>query len=300
MIFFGLLCFFSCEYTDDNVNFLDIKTFPGREKDFSLWQLDQFDDVVQMGYIIKTDDDSLIVVDGGGADSVNIVEDYLVQLGGKVDAWIITHPHEDHAGVLIEVLKRKEIIITKILHSALNEEWVRLNEMKSYSFLVKYNKTIKNSEVLILDVKTNDIFSIGNGVDLKVIGDRNEWINFNPVNNSSLVFKIMSENKSILFLGDLGVEGGDEILRSTDESELKVDYVQMAHHGQNGVNKNFYEAIQAEYTLWPTPIWLWENRIDNGRINSGPFATLIVRQWMDDLLIKKYYVSGIEGNIQID
>ena len=74
----------------------------------------------------------------------------------------------------------------------------------------------------------------------------------------------------------------------------------MAHHGQKGVEKDFYEAIQADYALWPTPKWLWENREEGKGYNSGDFKTITVREWMQELGIKRSYVSGLEGTIQID
>ena len=72
---------------------------------------------------------------------------------------------------------------------------------------------------------------------------------------------------------------------------LASDYVQMAHHGQNGVDKDFYKAVAAKYALWPTPRWLWD--VDSGKgKGSGPWKTLEVRAWMKELGIEKNYVSA--------
>src|SRR5690606_1282333 len=182
---------------------------------------------VQMGYIIRTDDGKIIVIDGGGLLSAPIVENYLMQLGGKVDTWIITHPHMDHIGVLLKVIKNKKIEIERILHSALEEDWVRMHEGESYNIVANYNSVLKNSSIKIVDVQIGETFMLGDGVELRVIGIQNSDIFVNAINNSSLVFRIKSKSKSVLFLGDLGVEGGNALLNNLNTTELKSNYVQV-------------------------------------------------------------------------
>jgi beta-lactamase superfamily II metal-dependent hydrolase len=87
---------------------------------------------------------------------------------------------------------------------------------------------------------------------------------------------------------------GDKLLKNIDHNKLKVDYVQMAHHGQNGVRKNFYKIIRPKYCLWSTPVWLWNNDSGKGE-NSGPWRTLEVRDWMKELNVEKNYVSGLSN-----
>lgn len=298
-LFLGIFVFLFFCCTKDNL-VLPITSFPERHGDFSLWQLDQFYNESQMGYILRTDDGQILVVDGGIEKSSDILDNFLLQLGGTVNTWIVTHPHKDHIGALLGIIKGGNIKIDRIIQSVIDPQWVGVNEYINYNYVLNYNKTIENSGIETLDVSVGDTYSVGNQVELQIIGIRNEEITKNAINNSSLVFKIVSPWKSVLFLGDLGEEGGDKILKNTEVQELHTDYVQMAHHGQAGVKKDFYTAVNAEYALWPTTSWLWENNLDAKGPNSGSWKTLVVRQWMDDLKIKKNYVSGIDGTIQID
>ena len=304
--FFMAFCFSvffllnSCQ-KDDDFSTLEIENFQERQKDFSLWQLAQFNFEVQMCYIIRTDDDKIIVVDGGMQTSAERVSGYLQQLGGRVHTWVITHPHIDHIGVLQEVIKRKEIQIDRILNSKLNDDWVLKYESNMDSLVSNYNKELAQSRISVIDVKKGEIYAIGDGISLNIIGVKNDSITVNAINNSSLVFKIESKSKSVLFLGDLGVEGGNELLKHTAPEKLKADYVQMAHHGQTGVNLEFYKVVDPKYALWPTPKWLWENSAQGKGPGTGNFQIPEVRDWVDnELNVKKNYVAGLEGNIQID
>lgn len=304
LFFITLICFCCTKESEalkESQSLLEINYYPSRELDFSIWQLNQFYQELQMGYIIRTDDDKISVIDGGGLRTTGILENYLIQLGGTVDTWIITHPHSDHIGAFLEITKRRKIKIKKLIHSFLDKELVKIHEPKSYDNLLEYDTIISQSSILIVDAKLNDSFLLGQGVKMKVLGIKNIDITSNIVNNSSLVFKIESKSKSILFLGDLGIEGGKKILKNeTSRVELKSQYVQMAHHGANGVDRSFYEAVEAEYALWPTPDWLWSNNYAGKIIDEGNYNTLNVRKWMEELNIKKNYVAGLEGNIQID
>ena len=71
----------------------------------------------------------------------------------------------------------------------------------------------------------------------------------------------MYKERKFLFLGDLGVEGGEELLSLNKEAIKNMDYVQMAHHGQAGVNEDVYQVIDPKYCLWPTTDWLWKMRV---------------------------------------
>jgi glyoxylase-like metal-dependent hydrolase (beta-lactamase superfamily II) len=295
----GML-FIACSDQDDKIAVLPVQEYPERKQDFSLWQLEQFGGESQMGYILRTDDGHVIVVDGGRPVAAEFLEDYLVQLGGSVDMWLTTHPHIDHIGALDKIIQDSRFTIKSIVQSTIDEELVRLHEPQSYELVKEYYQNLKRSDIPILDASQGDVFSLGDGVKLKILGDRNEKILVNLVNNSSLVFKISSKTKSVLFLGDLGVEGGNEILKSFGPEDLQADYVQMAHHGQDGVDKLFYQQVNATNALWPTPIWLWENNLDAKGYNTGTWKTLAVRRWVEELHIKNNFVSGIEGTQQID
>lgn len=299
-IILGLILSVSCSNNDDDIALLQVKEFPDRKEDFSMWQLDSFFEEVQMGYIIRTDDGKIIVVDGGGKRTAPILEGYLKQLGNHVHTWILTHPHADHIGAFMEVVDTGNIKIDRILHAAIDLDWVRQNESDAFELVQRYMNILRDSGIPVFDVELLTKISLGKGVEMTTIGVKNEEIRMNAINNSSLVFKVTGKSKSILFTGDLGTEGGNKILNETDTPMLKADYIQMAHHGQRGVTKSFYEAVGAQYALWPTPKWLWENSIDGKKSNTGSFKTLEVRDWMNSLGIKKNYVSGLAGTVRID
>ncbi len=111
----------------------------------------------------------------------------------------------------------------------------------------------------------------------------------NPINNSSMVMRVSDKHKSVLFLADLGAQGGEKLLKSDLARYLPSEYVQMAHHGQNGVNEDVYQAIHPRYCLWPAPLWLWDNNPGSGK-GTGHWKTLEVRAWMEQFPIKKHYL----------
>jgi beta-lactamase superfamily II metal-dependent hydrolase len=119
----------------------------------------------------------------------------------------------------------------------------------------KYNSTLHNSDIKIHGPKIGDEYIIGDEVKVEIIGTKNLEIIKNAINNSSLDFKVISKSKSILCTGDLVPEGGNKILLHIDAVRLKSDYVQIAHHGQARVTKEFYATVNPQYALCPTPKW---------------------------------------------
>lgn len=75
-------------------------------------------------------------------------------------------------------------------------------------------------------------------------------------NNSSLVFTVESEDKSMLFMGDCYDEAlGKQMIQNYD-TELEVDYVQVAHHGNHTMCREFYEKTKAKAAFFDAPEWL--------------------------------------------
>ena len=297
LIFFTLL---SCSNFDDYNRTLAVESFPDRTGDFSLWQVETFFQEVQMGYILRTDDGRIVVIDGGGTLSAPFLESYIKQLGGVVDTWIITHAHMDHMGALLEILDAKTIAIDRLLHAPPDETWVLDHEAISRESFSRYLNTLQKASISLIVPDMDAVYELGKGVQIEVLSAGMPEITKNAINNSSLVFKISSKSKSVLFLGDMGALGGKRILETTAPEKLKADYVQMAHHGQQGVERDFYRRVGAKYALWPTPDWLWENRAEGKGYDTAGYKTLSVRRWMDQLNIRKNYVAGLDGTIQID
>lgn len=257
---------------------------------FTLWQLPNQTPTQMMSYVIRSHNGEVIVIDGGNAGDAAYLADFLQGLGNKVEAWFITHPHCDHFDALCEILKHPGTLEISVIYASMPDRaW--MHEVGSESEKVsfdRFNTALTQAGWTLTELTLGQEMNIGD-VRIEVLGVKNPEIIRNPVNNSSLVLRVSDATKSVLFLGDLGVEGGDKLLNSPMANRLQSDYVQMAHHGQNGVNEGFYQRVDPTYCLWATPKWLWENDNGGGK-NSGPWLTLVVRAWIDKLSVKEHYV----------
>ena len=70
-----------------------------------------------MFYTIKGSNGKLIVIDGGWDYDAKRVRDTIKKLGGKVNLWIITHPHPDHVGAFNQIFPiRTAYRLIRLLH----------------------------------------------------------------------------------------------------------------------------------------------------------------------------------------
>lgn len=250
-----------------------------------------------MGYILKTKENKLIIIDGGTSEDTENLKKYIEDNEGKVDYWFITHPHKDHATAIINIIEQTQIQIDNIYISLNAQEWYdqygegRGEEAKAL-YEALQNEKIKNN---VHEVSLNQEIKIDN-IRAEILGIKNPEITKNAMNNSSMVIKFYVNNKSIIFLGDTGTESSEKLLKNQKE-KLKSNIVQMAHHGQNGATEELYKAIEPQIAMWPTPDWLWNN--DNGKgEDTGPWKTKETRMWIEALNIKTNIVQK-DGDITI-
>ena len=248
-----------------------------------------------MGMVLQTVDNKTIVIDGGTQDNGKYLMDFLLEKAdGHVDAWFFTHPHQDHLGAFYSIFKNiVGITVDKIYH-----HFPSLDERMEYGYRNEGEKLIwtKSAEIFeqkfagkVQVIQPNDEFMIDE-IKLTVLRVYDPTMTTNFVNNSSAVFRVENANTSFLILGDLGEQGGEELMKNCPLALLQTDYTQMAHHGQAGVSKEFYQYIQPKRCIWPTPDWLWDN--DNGGgFDTGPWKTVRTREWMEELGVTEHYVA---------
>lgn len=235
-----------------------------------------------MGYEIIAESGELLVVDGGYSGNEDELRRLIKSAGGHVSLWLITHPHCDHHNAVIGVLTEPQgITVDRIGTSMLPDAWAR--GKRGEEDLLNWNqfeRTLDN----VFRIQEGQAFQLGS-IKVEVLSGANPDLLNEPFNNQSCVFRVSEDDFTLLILGDLGAEGGCRLLQKG--YNLKADAVQMAHHGQGGVEEEVYQAINPEWAFWPTPDWLWQNVPYIGGIpGTGPFKTQEVIKWMEKLGVK--------------
>ena len=266
---------------------------------FTLWQLPGQTRSQMNSYVIRTAGNELVVIDGGTEGDATYLREFIREHGNHVHAWFISHPHLDHADALTSILNDPgEMTIETIYGSLLDDAWLEVHQdSRAFDTQQALKAALNGSSRAILDLTVGQTIEFGEAT-FEILGVRNPELTVNAINNQSAVWRVDGGDTSVLFLGDLGVEGGEKLLAGPYGGRLKADYVQMSHHGQTGVSEEFYQAVNPTFCLWPTPDWLWENDSGNGR-DSGPRKTLEVRAWMEKLDIERHYVAK-DGLHRID
>ncbi len=242
------------------------------------------------GAVIKTQNKT-VVIDGGTCLDCQQLVDFLKENSNlHVDAWFFTHPHHDHIGCFIEIGKgENNLTVDKVYH-----HFPDLSDEK-YACLARG----KHEMILWQDIKTwekrYDLHQVEVGESFQFDDVRIRVLRvFNPniisINDSSTVYRIDGPKHSILILGDLGVKGGIDTINKCPRELLITDYTQMAHHGQGGVSREFYEYITPKRCIWATPDWLWNNDRGSG-FDSDIFKTVRTREWMEKIGVTEHFIE---------
>ncbi len=268
-----------------------------------------------MSFVLVTRNDNVIVVDGGRAEDMPLLKEYVS--GRHISAWILTHPHHDHVSGFIFECKRNGLADFDV--ERVYYRFPSYSELKGREDVPDagyFNRELEEilpsfTEIEPSIAPISHIVEQGESVEIDecridFIFAYHDGLFSNIMNDSSLVFKITATNKSVLFLGDLGPEGGD-VLFEESRHLLKSDIVQMAHHGHMNVGMEVYAAIAPEACLWCCPDWLYnepeippylENR---ERLRSmgrqRMYGTALTRRWMDILGVKTHYVTADGTNV---
>ena len=244
-------------------------------------------------YTLSSNRGDLIVVDGGTEENADYVKSVIEEKGGEVDAWILTHPHPDHIGAFVQLYQDPEIRIEKVYdngvalteYEAVDQEWDEIAIFKEYLTITDGAgnvESVNEGEELLFDalsVKFYNGYQKGMASEIK-----------DMPNNSSLVFKAESEDKSILFTGDCYEETLSQKMLQKYGDELHVDYVQMAHHGNNTLPIDFYKNTGATVAFFDAPEWL---------IQGQNYDTLQNMRAMEELGMTIYDYTSCPNEIDL-
>ncbi len=260
----------------------------------SLFQIANRTLTQSMAYIIDTPNGGVIVIDGGNdcdEDSDNLYEE-LAKRNKKVDLWIITHAHSDHLGAPARMMEKAgfDIEIKKFCYNFPDTEWLMTQEDSEINS--RFLDCVKNKGFEVLTPKKGQIIEL-DGITLEFISVPSDYSEHKNINGTSIIFLVHFPKRDVLFMGDFDVTAEAEFLKHCDSSKLRCDILQMPHHGQNGISREFYELIMPKICLYTTPQWLWENnrykRTDPETAGKGPFSTLETRKWMEELGAEQSY-----------
>jgi len=179
---------------------------------------------------IETPNKFQVLIDGG--PDLKVLEGLSREMpfyDRTIDLIILSHPDHDHIFGLLEVLKRykvKNILWTGVIkETAEYEEWVKLIKQEKANIMLA-----KAGQEIILQKEPLIYFKIlypFESLENQKAEDSND---------TSIVAKLVYNDKSFLFVGDISCKIEKQL------SDVDVDILKVGHHGSN--NSSCQEFIE--------------------------------------------------------
>ena len=272
-----------------------------------------------MCIIYRLSDGSFVIVDGGhhgnsGIYANNIIKALREQSKdyAKTDkditiaAWIISHPHTDHFGTLMNEYKQfTKFNFERIMVNFWPEAAFTTAQNKTASFAtgkyVNYNKTVSVAREIGVDYVTPHIGQVWwfGDTAFEILYTLDAYLPTvaNAFNTSSIVFRSITKDASgketiAIITGD-ATGHAFNICNTLYRNELACDILQVAHHGGGTGGAN--SGTQSAYSLMKPSVILWP-------VGANHFDTVKANTYNHVLLEGKnpnyaeLYVAGWQGN----
>ena len=186
--------------------------------------------------LIVTPKNKKILIDGGEKSPEVLLSYLLDRRITKIDYIIISHFDSDHCNGLIDVIKNlkvKNILISKQAYFC--------DEYKNIANIINSKK------INVTYLKQGDILNIEKNIKLNVYYPKEE-LEYDDLNNNSLVTKIEYNKFSILFTGD--IEKSEKDILEKYKQNIKSDILKVAHHGsKTSSSEEFLKAVNPKIAL---------------------------------------------------
>ncbi len=272
-----------------------------------------------MCIIYRLSDGSFVIVDGGhhgnsGIYANNIIKALREQSKdyAKTDkditiaAWIISHPHTDHFGTLMNEYRQfTKFNFERIMCNFWPEAAFNTAQNTTSSFAtgkyVNYNKTVSVAREIGVDYVVPHIGQVWwfGDTAFEILYTLDAYLPTvaNAFNTSSIVFRSITTDASgksttAIITGD-ATGHAFNICNNLYKTELKCDILQVAHHGGGTGGSN--SGTQSAYSLMKPSVILWP-------VGANYFPTVKANTYNHVLLEGKnpnyaeLYVAGWQGN----
>jgi len=199
--------------------------------------------------LIKTPQNRQILVDGGrGKQVLNCLSKALPFYDRSLDLVILTHPHADHVGGLIEVLRtyrvEKVVFQQTPYKSADYKEFVDLLGEKKWPIL-----KVVAGEVLALDQQTQaEVWYPLSKEELELLDTPIDPYDGEEVNDSSVVFRLVCGEFETLLTGDAPESVQKLLLRQGIVRES--DILKVGHQGaKDGSDEEFFKKVNPKLAV---------------------------------------------------
>lgn len=208
-------------------------------------------------YTIYNETKGLIVVDGGWTEDASSVRTVVDEYGGHIDAWILTHPHQDHIGAFNLLYTELEGITIDAIYTVDMASPEECLKVAPWDNVDAYEDFLKLNVPDITYLYAGDVLDIC-GLSFEIISaydDNVKSLSKDYLNDGSMIFKVTNQEESMLFCSDVGINLSDYLVKKWGNA-LKADYLQMAHHGYGGLSDQFYQLVSPEIAFFDAPDWL--------------------------------------------
>jgi len=236
--------------------------------------------------LIRTPAGKTFLVDGGTvvplaqakSEGRELVHYYLRNLGiDYLDGVVVTHPHNDHLGGILPVLKLFKI----------KQVWDCGADFNTMTFK-DYVALCRQKRIPVTVVKSGDVLDWGAELFVQVLHPTEvvKSTEFSDINNMSISLLIRYGKVNLLLAGDIEEKVEIELTRYGDK--LKCQIIKVPHHGSDtSIYKPFLKLV--------APVW---GIIQVGRKNVFKHP----RPEMLDLYSKsgiKIYRNDHQGNVRL-
>lgn len=226
-----------------------------------------------MSFVIEdVDKAGLVLIDGGyknSEENVSTIYNIIQEYNNKVDAWIITHFDCDHVGALVSILENHPEVEINTIYCPdvfdIDLEYLKKDapwEEETWEVYQEFcNMNLQNLVKVHIGDEYNDII----GLKMKVLSTYEPWMKdeyTNLFNSGAMIFKLYSKNESMLFCSDANTVKNCNYLIEHYKDDLKSNYLQIAHHGNNNYIDEFYDLVNPQIAFFCSPKFIIEGTVD--------------------------------------
>ena len=232
-----------------------------------------------MGYLIRLEDGTFVVIDGGHGLEYNAKLLYNTMIEQKpaemdeiiITAWILTHAHGDHKGVF-EYFRSNyadKVTVKQLIGNDISDFVYSTNDYGKRTFT--YSSAAKSFDGCVYTKAHTGQQFFFPGVTFTVMYNQEDAYpqTFALYNDAaSMMVDAVIEDTRFLWLADMEKSAAARF-KKMYESDMKCDVLQMAHHGLGGGSYDVYTRCDPDIVFWPAGqqvmdrqnIWSWTQNV---------------------------------------